>query len=202
MRTVAAGVVLLLAAVSGCSAEDAAPAEVGPLASASATTLASAVPSASSALPPNAEGDAEGQTADSVPSAATAADSAGAAAFARHYIATLQQAVATGDATALDALSDPGCGGCRNLLTAIAAAADAGHHVRGAELTVDFAEAPAVRAGETIVDLRYKRRAGDLVDARGAVVQSIAPEGPIDTQLRLKRVGRTWSVLGFRQAAT
>jgi hypothetical protein len=140
-----------------------------------------------------------GQGETALPAEVETADAAGASAFARHYVATMQQALATSDATALEALSDPGCGGCRNVLTAIAQAAAAGQYVRGAELVVDFAEAPAVRSGETIVDLRYRRKPGNVVNAAGVVLQTIAAEGPVDTQLRLRRTGTSWTVLGFRQ---
>ena len=111
----------------------------------------------------------------------------------------MNEALQSGESEQLDALSDPGCGGCTNVLTAIADASSAGRRVREAVLQVDFAEAPAIVDGETIVDLRYARAGGELVDARGETVQRIAPEGPIDTQLRLRYAQDTWSVLGFRR---
>ena len=126
-------------------------------------------------------------------------DSSGASGFARHYMAVISTALASGDVAELSAMSDPGCGGCRNVMSAIASAAEAGHRVRGAELSVIFAEAPEVRDGETIVDLRYERESGELVDARGSIVSRIPAEGPLDTQLRLRFARGSWSVLGFRQ---
>lgn len=113
----------------------------------------------------------------------------------------MNAALKSGEVEELKALSYPGCGGCSNILAAIDQAQEAGERVRGAELLVEFAEAPAVRAGETLVDLRYQRAAGDIVDTHGNIVSTIAAEGPIDTQLRVRRSGSTWSVLGFRQVS-
>ena len=201
MRSAALGVALLLAVVSGCSARDAAPAEVGPLASGSVSTGPSDTPASvrPDSRANSTSGPAERPVEPSVPSAAAASDSAGASAFARHFIATLQAALASGDSRALASLSAPSCGGCTNLMEAIAAAASAGHRVRRAELVVAFSEAPQVRDGETIVDLRYQRRAGDVVNASGDIVQAIPAEGAIDTQLRVTHTGSGWLVLGFRR---
>jgi hypothetical protein len=203
VRTVAVGVALLVAVVSGCSASDETPAVVRPLASGTASETArpatpAASPDARVTTDPSEHSE---QGEHSLPVEARPADAAGASAFARHYVATMQQALATSDATALEELSDPGCGGCRNVLSAIVEAAEAGRYVEGAEIVVDFAEAPAVRAGETIVDLRYRRKGGGVVDADGVALQTIAPEGPIDTQLRLRHSGTGWTVLGFRQVS-
>jgi hypothetical protein len=205
VRTVAAGAVLLLVAVAGCSADEAGPAEVGPLASGSRTAAVEGAASSDPAVLASASQSAgEPSPADEVPlpAAATAEDALGASAFAKHYMLVLQKALESSDASNFESLSDPGCGGCRNIIDAIGQASQAGQRVSGAELSVVFAEAPAVRGGETIVDLRYERRSGRLLSRDGAVVEAIPPEGPIDTQLRVRRQGEAWVVLGLRQAPT
>ncbi len=134
------------------------------------------------------------------PAVATVATAEGASAFARHYISVLQLALASGDTRALERISDPGCGGCTALAGAVKSAARAGQRVAGGAFVVDFAEAPPPEAGETTVEMRYARRSGMLVDAAGAKVADIPPEGPIDAQMRMRFTGDDWVVLGFRQA--
>lgn len=132
-----------------------------------------------------------------LPSEAAAETPEGAAAFARYWIEALESALATGDTAQLRRLSDPGCGGCSNLIGA-AEGGEPGETIRGAEFIVEFAEAPPVEQGETIVTLRYRRAAGELLSASGQGTP-IAPEGPIDAEMRLTRTSAAWIVLGFRR---
>jgi hypothetical protein len=209
VRGLGVALVLPLVVLLGACSEDdpgASTLPVLPSASASAgeTAPGVGVPSAA-AKPP--EGASQPSPA-ALPSAArplasppSAATAQGASAFARYYISVLESALATSDAQGLQQLSDEGCGGCRNLISAIRQAAKSDHHVAESAFTVDFAESPPPAAGETIVDLRYRRGAGRLLDGTGQVVAPIAAEGPIDAQLRLRNTGAGWLVLGFRQVA-
>jgi hypothetical protein len=171
MRRVAA--VLCVTALAGCGSE----AEPQPL-----PPVASGSPSPAAALP--------------VPPEATPESAEGAAAFARYWIQVLEQALATGDATHLRTLSDSGCGGCNNLIGAVESGAP-GETIRGGRFTVEFAEAPSLENGETIVTLRYSRAAGELIGPDGTATP-VQPEGPVDAEMRISRQGETWVVLGFR----
>jgi hypothetical protein len=133
-----------------------------------------------------------------VPRAAQSATAQGASAFARHYLGVLQEAIATADAGELQRLSNAGCGGCRNLITAVETANRRGERVRGGEFVVQFAEAPLPTPDGVIVDVRYLRRSGVLLGSGGNVVEQFSAEGPVDAQLRLRRAGANWEVLGFR----
>lgn len=132
-----------------------------------------------------------------LPSEAAAATPQGAAAFSRYYMDVLSEALATGDAAQLRALSDPGCGGCTNFIGA-AEGGEPGERIQDGRFVVAFAEAPPLQDEETIVILRYTRDAGVLLRADGTVAASIAPEPALDAEMRLKRQGTGWIVLGFR----
>ena len=116
-------------------------------------------------------------------------------------MAVLEAALSSARTSELERISDPGCGGCRALLAAIRSARASGQRVTGASFVVQYAEAPLVEAGETTVDLRYVRQPGELVDVNGSVVAKIAAEGPVDAQMRMRKAGDAWLVLGFRQVA-
>lgn len=132
-----------------------------------------------------------------LPSEAAAATPQGAAAFTRYYMEVLSDALASGDAAQLRALSDAGCGGCTNFIGAVEGGRP-GERIEDARIVVEFAEAPPLQDEETIVIFRYKREAGALLAADGSIVASIAPEAPINAEIRLKRRGGSWLVLGFR----
>lgn len=134
-----------------------------------------------------------------MPSEAAAETPEGAAAFARYWIATLESALATGDASQLRSLSGPTCSSCTNLIGAAEDVKAQGQSIEGAGFAVDFAEAPPLEEGEVVVELRYRRASGKLLNSQGEVVSQIAPEGPINAQMRLSRQGSSWIVTGFRQ---
>ena len=172
------GVTCLVVTLASCSADAEQPRTLPPAPSAS--------PSAAAVLP--------------VPPEATPETAQGAAAFARFWLEVVEAALATGDSTQLRELSDDGCGGCNNLIDA-AEGGEPGETIRGAEFTVAFAEAPPLEEGETIVTLRYSRAEGELVGPDGTVATPIAAEGPVDAEMRLRRDGTSWIVLGFRGTA-
>ena len=138
----------------------------------------------------------------SIPAEASAETSQGAAAFVRHYMVVLGAAIQNADPAPVQALSDAGCGGCQNLIRAIEVAKADRQRVEGAEFRVAFAVAPALTASDVIVDIRYDRAPGEVLDATGAVVRPIAPEPTVDAQVRMARTGSSWRVLGFRVVQT
>lgn len=109
--------------------------------------------------------------------------------------------LSTGDATPLRAYSDERCGGCANLIGAVEDLQKKGHRAEGGGITVLFAVSPALAGGETIVDLRYERSAGTVVDRAGVTVAEIPAASAADVQLRVRRSGGSWTVLGYRNAA-
>ncbi len=97
------------------------------------------------------------------------------------------------------ALSDAGCGGCQNLIGAIREEREQNKRISGAAFRVIFAESPPVQSGEVILDLRYERLAGQLLEAgTGRVIEDIRPEPAIDAQMRLRKSSTGWVVLGLR----
>ena len=193
MRTVAAGVVLLLAAVSGCSAEEAAPAEVGPLASATArdqVAPASSIASERPAVP----------KAEKVPTAAQEDSPQGASAFVQHYFgAVVNEAYATGDPSAVAALSDASCGSCANIVADVERLEGAGLRVGGSRFRVRFAEAsPPESDGSVIVDFRFSSDEYVEVDASGVKVRTEPAQVNQDAQAKLLWRGSGWIVTAIR----
>lgn len=134
-----------------------------------------------------------------LPPEAAAETAEGASEFARFYMQVLGHAIQLADPQQVRMLSDSGCGGCQNLISAIEDERTKGQSVLGAEFKVLAAVLPAVTPDDdVIVDLRYERMPGQLLDREGRTIDSIAAELPIDSQMRLGRVGGQWIVLGFR----
>ena len=128
--------------------------------------------------------------------AALPATAQGASAFATYYMELIEYTFATGDATALRTASDAACLGCRNFLEAAAKASSAGEFAIDADIEVLEAVSPAIQAGETTVDLRYKRTNGTVVDGAGNVIKSIRAQNATDVQITVSR-GRSWIVTAF-----
>ena len=179
-------------AAAGCSAEEAEPASLPPVPSASASALSAGRPS------PERSGGSAAQVPVPAPSSASVATVDDASAFARHYLEVLTTSFQTADAKSLRALSDPGCGGCNNLIAAVEGAARAEEHTEGGVFAVVFAEAPPPAGGETTVELRYSRTAATIVDAAGHAVAQLPADPPLDAQMRIAKRGEEWVVLGFQ----
>ena len=161
----------------GCTEEAAAPPPLPSVAAASPTPVA---------LP--------------VPPEATPETPRGAAAFARFYMQVLTEAFQTADPTQLRSLSDPGCGGCNNFISAVEGSADAGERTEGGDFNVVFAEAPPVEDGDVIVELRYSRDAARVLTGDGSVRVEVPADPPLDAQMRLVRTGSSWIVMGLRES--
>lgn len=133
-----------------------------------------------------------------LPSEAAAETPEGAAAFARYYLDLMNRAFESADATAVRQVSDPGCGGCNNLIVAIEEPPEEGERVEGGEYSVDFAEAPPVEGGDVIVELRYSLTEVRVYGPDGQLLRRKDPVEDVDAQMRLLRRGRSWVVAGFR----
>lgn len=133
-----------------------------------------------------------------LPSAAAAATPQGAAAFARYYFDLINQGLTSGDGAAVRAVSDPGCGGCRNLIGAMEQEPTPGERIEGGLFEIVSAESPPLEEGAVIVSLQYRVTEVRVLNDAGAVLRTTPAEGPSNGQLRLKRQGSSWIVLGFR----
>ncbi len=136
-----------------------------------------------------------------LPSEAAQATPEGAAAFARYYLDVIGSAFATADPSRLDELSAPGCGGCDALIAAVQELQEQGRKRVGGEYIVTSVAAPPVEEGDVIVEIAYKRSAGQVVDAAGEVRASAPPVPVTNAQLRLLRRGDSWIVQGYRVIA-
>jgi hypothetical protein len=166
---------LLTGALAGCSS-DPEPRTLPPVPSAS--------PTAAAPLP--------------VPPEATPATPQGAAAFARYYLGLMNQAFSTRDSSLVRRVSDPGCGGCNNLIGAIDESPEEGERVEGGKYVVAFAEAPPVEEGDVIVEVRYSLTEVRVLAPDGSLIRRTPPVENVDAQMRLLRRGNAWIVAGFR----
>lgn len=136
-------------------------------------------------------------TALPVPPEATPETPQGAAAFARYYLELMNEAFASGDSSAVMAVSAAECEGCQNLIGAIERGDEPGETVTGGDYEVVFAEAPPVENGDVVVELRYALSEVEVRKADGTV-EKIPAEPAVDAQMRLLRKGGGWVVQGFR----
>ncbi len=196
MKTVVAGVVLLMAAVAGCSAGDAAPAEVGPLASSSSSASpADQTTDASAGLTASAPpvGAAPGETATKHPATVD-----GASAFAREYVRLIGQGFAEADSRAVRQRSAPGCEGCDALIRAMDDAERAGLRQRGGDYEVSSVATPPFESGDVVLLLTYSRGASEIVDVAGATVDRGAAVPATTVQMRLVYGSGGWLTQGYR----
>jgi hypothetical protein len=132
------------------------------------------------------------------PTEALAETPQGAAAFTRYYIGLISEGFRAGDATAVRAFSDPGCGGCNNFIGAIEDEVPDGERVEGGDLSVAFAESPPIQGGDVVVTLRYAIDEIRVLNAGGDVLRVTPAEPAIDAEMRLVRRDGGWVVMGFR----
>lgn len=196
MRCVTAGVVLLLAAVSGCSSGDAAPAEVGPLASATASAGTGVAPTST----PSAGGSAEVPVVRDVPTVAQVESPQGASAFVTYYFTTIVNgAYASGDPAAVAALSDPACGSCANIVADVLRLTKTGRRVAGDRFKLHFAEAASPdEDNSVVVDFRFSSDTYAEVDSAGRTVRTEPAQVRQDAQVKLDRRGGSWVVVAIR----
>ena len=182
VRTVAVGALTALG-LAGCVQGESPPSTLPPLTPA---------PTASASLIASA---ASGPV--SVPLAAQAATSAGAALFARFWFETLNVAIRSGDVRALDALALPGCVSCERFSTAIDDLYRAGGRIEGGVFSVKSADSPmagpgAVAAGVTVVyDVSPTRQLGKGVE----VLRSVKALTGVVGEMSLERRANSWFVV-------
>lgn len=133
-----------------------------------------------------------------LPSEAAAATPQGAAAFARYYFDLINQGLTSGNASQARAVSDSGCGGCQNLIGAIEEEPTPGERIQGGLFKILSAESPPLEAGTVIVELQYSVSEVQVLDVNGGTLRTTPASGPSNGQIRLKRTGQSWMVLGFR----
>lgn len=192
MRTVAAGVVLLLVAISGCSSDEAAPAEVAPLASESgAGSVASPSPAATSGV----------EAIPSPPAEAAAGTPQGASAFAEYFFnVVVNDAYHARDPSKVTAFSDAACGSCQNIVADIQALREAGLRVSGKRFKVQFAAAaaPDTDGGGVVVDFRFSSDEYVATNSSGESVRSEPAQIDQDAQVKLLRRSSSWVVVAIR----
>lgn len=147
-------------------------------------------------LPP-VESSSPSPVALPLPSEAAAETPQGAAAFAEYYFEVVNAGLQSGDASAVQRLSDPGCGGCVNLIGAIEEDPQPGERIEGGLFELAFAEAAPAEEGVIAVDLRYSVSALRVLDDDGRVLREKPASTSLDAQLFLKRAQEGWIVRGF-----
>ena len=182
VRTVAVGALAALG-LAGCVQAESPPSTLPPLTpgpTASASLIASA---------------ASGPV--SVPLAAQAATSAGAAQFARFWYDTLNVAARSGDVRALEALALPSCVSCERFSSGLDSLYRAGGRIEGGVFTVTGSESPmagpgAVSARVTVVyDVSPTRQLGKS----GEVLRSVPALPGVVMEMSLERRANSWLVL-------
>ena len=131
-----------------------------------------------------------------MPSAAQAATSQGAAAFARFWFATLNDAARTGDTELLTAISRPDCASCSQFAQSIEQLYVSGGRIEGGVFTVVVAEAPALDSGAvtTRVTVIYDVAPTRQIGSDGKVLRSVEALSGVDGDMRLARQGGSWRV--------
>lgn len=173
---VACSALIGMAVLAGCSEEPVAE-PLPPITSAPSSTKA---PEPS--LPPEAQG--EGVKA--------------AEAFATYYFELVSTAFQTADASAVRAVSDPGCEGCDLVIDLVERIQRDRQTVQGGTFTVLSAVAPGDSPTDVLVDLEVTQEAQILVDEQGQVVQEEPASGKADAQMRVVYQDGGWVVYGYR----
>jgi len=111
----------------------------------------------------------------------------------------VNEAYATGNTAGIDALSDPACGSCANIVADVDRLAAADHKVGGERFKLHFIEAaPPEPDGSVIVDFRFSSDKYVEVDASGNVLRTEPPQLDQDAQVKLLRRGSAWTVVAIR----
>lgn len=173
------GIAMLIGATA-CSGSEPAPTVLSPLPSAVASPSPSPAPVPS--LPPAAQGS----------------NPAASSAFVRYYLAELTDAFNRRDASAVRALSDPGCVGCNNFIGAIRAPEKLGEKVEGGDFIVEGTASPPLEGKVTSVVLRYRVAEVRVRDTSGQVIETIPKTKSISAEVRVLRLADSWKVLEFR----
>lgn len=172
-------------AVAGCDGGDPSPTTV-PTQAPPSTTVAPSTP------PPTTPAPTPTPTPPPLPAIATQDTPAGAQAFARHWLATLDYAYKTGDTKPFLALG--GCPSCLAIATGIDKFYGEGGKFEGGDFTAsDVQTTRHVKSSAALVDLVYSRTAGRAVPASGSVRVTPA-EKNTEFILTLERQGQRWEL--------
>lgn len=129
----------------------------------------------------------------SIPAAARANTEAGSIEFGKFFIEELDKAYVTTDSSSIEAMSDPGCGGCKAVAGAIRGMHEDGIHQERPAVTiaggqyVPIHDAPAV-------DVFAEYESVPRVDSKGAVVTPGRAE-KVAYRLTVEWAGQGWKVV-------
>jgi hypothetical protein len=118
----------------------------------------------------------------------------GAAAFVRFYFAQVSRAFSDADVRALEGLSDPECGTCKNYVATAAKFRRDGQRVRGTAVRVLSAEAPPAENGFIAVDTYLDAPARQIVRPDGSVLTKLAADPRYHVTAYVKLVSGGWVV--------
>lgn len=205
MKTMTLTMVAAGALLAGCSgeAEPAAPppseealttSDTAPTTDAAPTTEEPPDDVVETTAPPDVVETTEAGGPPELPEVATEDSEAGAAAFAEHYLDTLNYSTTTSTSGLIDDLGDPECQTCDNFRELVDSYTSKDQYSDGPVITFDELEARAT--GETMVILaNVTQPIPDTLDRDGNVVESGQEPSSFDMAIRLHWVDDGWRIL-------
>ncbi len=183
---IAAGLWLTSAA---CTAEPAAnPPSTAPTATDPSTTTTSGTPTTSGPAT-TSPGEVK---APVMPALARENSRAGAKAFVRYYIATLNYSIHARSGDLLRGASTPGCRACNSVASLASGLEKKGGYQEGGDWTpTNIYFIPAQKPSEPIVDVTISVSHGELRLTKDDPVQQI-PRETIHNEFHLRRLGNAW----------
>ena len=177
-------------AVAGCDGGDPSPTTVPTQAGPSASTAVTTPPPTTA---PTTPAPSPTPTPPPLPAAARADTPTGAESFARHWLATLDYATASGDTAPLRSLGR--CASCVALADAIDALYSSGGRAEGGKVTVTDSSVVQFAPGKAaLVRLEYDQAAGREIPATGSPKTTPAATG-LAFVFTLDREGSSWSLI-------
>lgn len=187
-RLVAVGSVAL--ALAGCSSSDADP---GRTPVATPTAVPSSPTTSGTASSPRSS-SASPSVAVSIPAAARAHTTAGAEAFARHYLAQVNRAWTIPDPTLLDGLASPRCKSCQNFLATAKSLQEDSLRYSGQPLSLS----PSILLPESTTDIVfvqfvYTQQAAKVLGESGQVTREVPRESAL-SQFEIQWQSGQWRI--------
>ena len=158
--------------------------------------------SAPTALPPLSAGPAGASPTAAPPAAvpvvtkppeADKATATGAEAFARYWIAELNAAFASLDASRLQSISGPRCATCQSYIDSLRTSAANLERYEGGHISVREVAATSPAASAATVILNYDSAEGRVFDAEGKLLDRVAARRNVTLQFDLVRRGSGWT---------
>lgn len=191
-RLVAVGSVAL--ALAGCSSSDADP---GRTPVATPTAVPSSPTTSGTASSPRSSG-ASPSAVPSIPAAARAHTTAGAEAFARHYLAQVNRAWTIPDASLLNNLALSTCKSCTNYLKTAASLERDGLRYNGQPASVGASLLlPESTSNLVAIQFLYTQNHRSIVDIRGNVRETLPKKTALSEVIVSWRQGK-WSIVEMR----